>query len=237
LVVNNPFSNNAANNKIEQLQRARKIGLRVPDSLVTNDPEKARKFYKKHKGNIVFKLQKLPIVEEDGTYKTIFTNRVTPKDFAANLPRVSNNPCYFQEHIRKAYEIRLTVIGERLFPIAIHSQGSDVSKDDFRRYDFKNVRYEAVDIPDGIRDKILELTRQYELHYAAIDLIHTPAGEYIFLEVNPNGQYLWTEELSKVKITDTFIDYLSGKVESRRFVHKWKRLNYKPKNYLMKQKN
>ena len=36
----------------------------------------------------------------------------------------------------------------------------------------------------------------------------------------PYGQYLWTEELSKVKITDTFIDYLSGKVESRRFVHK-----------------
>ena len=73
---------------------------------------------------------------------------------------------------------------------------------------------------DGIKDKILELTRQYELHYVTIDLIHTPGWEYIFLEVNPNGQYLWTEELSKVKITDTFIDYLSGKVKSRGFVHK-----------------
>lgn len=209
LVVNNPFSNYVANNKIEQLQRAKTLGLIVPDTIITNDPDQAKSFYERHEGDIIFKMQKLPIIEEGGTHKTVMTNRVTHETFWGNLHRIRNAPCCFQERVEKEYEIRLTVIGNRLFPIAIHSQDSELSRNDFRRYDFENVRYELVELPKTIKDKVLELTRQYRLHYAAIDLIHTPDGKDVFLEVNPNGQYLWTEEMSGVKITDALVNYLS----------------------------
>ncbi len=217
LIVNNPFDNHRVNNKVEQLQRARSIGLAVPDTIITNDPDQAKSFFEKHKGDVIFKMQKLPIIqEEDQTARTIMTNRVQLEQFYANLERIRNNPCCFQKRIDKAYEIRLTIIGERLFPIAIYSQSSDVSKDDFRRYDFKNVKYRLVNIPEDVTNKVLELTRRYHLHYAAIDLICTPQGEHVFLEVNPNGQYLWTEEMSGVPITEAFVDYLTN-AKPRRF--------------------
>src|SRR3989338_5642997 len=210
LVVNNPFNNYSANNKIEQLQRAREIGLNVPDTLITNEPNNAKEFYEKHKGNIIFKMQKLPIIEDkNGVHKTIMTRRVLAEDFT-EIERIKNSPCLFQEHIEKEYEIRLTIVGNELFPIAIYSQDSEISRDDFRRYDFGKVRYKTVNIPEETTTKILNLTKEYKLHYAAIDLIHTPKGKYVFLELNPNGQYLWTEEMSGAPITSSFADYLAG---------------------------
>src|SRR3989338_538175 len=108
LVVNNPFNNYRANNKIEQLQHARNLGLIVPDSLITNDQKEAGEFYEKHDGNIIFKMQKLPIIEEaSGDHKTVMTNRVLPEHLS-KIERVRNNPCFFQERIYKDYEIRLT---------------------------------------------------------------------------------------------------------------------------------
>ncbi len=211
LVVNNPFDNHKASNKIEQLQRAREIGLVVPSTIITNDPEEASKFYEIHHGEVIFKMQKLPIIQgDDKTSRTIMTTRVLSQEFYENVERIRNNPCCFQERIDKSYEIRLTVIGERLLPIAIYSQSSERSKDDFRRYDFENVKYKLVNIPDDVAAKVLELTRQYHLHYAAIDLICTPHGNHVFLEVNPNGQYLWTEEMSGVPITEAFVNYLAN---------------------------
>ncbi len=124
--------------------------------------------------------------------------------------RIQNNPCCFQEYIPKAYEVRLTVIGQKLFPVAIYSQGSDYSKVDFRRYDFENVAYEHVDLPEDTAKRISSLIQSYGLEYAAVDLIRTPDGEYVFLEVNPNGQYLWTEEQSGAPITEAFADLLTG---------------------------
>ena len=209
LVVNNPANNYRASNKMHQLRLAEEIGLRIPDTIITNVPKRAVNFYEEHNRDIIFKMQKLPIVEVYGKYKTIMTTKVKSEDLIF-IERIRNNPCCFQERIEKEYEIRLTVIGNQLFPIAIYSQNSEYSKDDFRRYDFENVKYKLVEMPKDLGEKILLLTREYGLHYATIDLILTPKGDYIFLEVNPNGQYLWTEEMSGISITEAFADYLSG---------------------------
>ena len=208
LVVNRPYENHAANNKIEQLRRARKLGFIVPDTIVTNDHKAAIDFYKKHDNDIIFKMQKLPIIKDDETYSTIMTSRVL-EEHMQNNERINNSSCLFQERIEKDYETRLTVVGDRLFPVAIHSQDSELSKDDFRRYDFEKVKYEQVEIPEDIRIKTKRLVRSYGLHYAALDIIKTPDDKYVFLEINPNGQYLWTEELSGAKITDALAEYLA----------------------------
>ena len=211
LVINSPFDNFRANNKLEQLRYAKKIGLNIPDTVITNEPEKAKDFYERHNGNIIFKMQKLPIIKiENDVYKTILTNKISYEDFINNFERIRNNPCFFQEKIEKRYEIRLTIIGKKLFPIAIYSQNSEISRDDFRRYDFDKVEYKYVEIPEDVTKKTLKLMEYYGLHYAAIDIIYTPGDKYVFLEVNPNGQYLWTEEMSGVPITESFADYLSG---------------------------
>ena len=209
-VVNRPLANSYAENKSEQLVRARRLGFHIPDTIITNSPEQAIGFYKKHGRDIIFKMQRLPIIQlGEGNHRTIMTRRVSEQDLE-DLERIQNCPCMFQERIPKTYEIRLTVIGEKLFPIAIHSQNSDYSQDDFRRYDFEKVKYEQVEIPEILNKRVLGLVKSYGLYYAAIDIIYTPSKEYVFLEINSNGQYLWTEEMSGVPITEYFADYLAG---------------------------
>ena len=179
LVVNNPFNNHLANNKLEQLKRASSFGLSVPDTIITNNPKDALDFYHKHDGDIIFKMQKLPLVEDEGKYSTVLTQRLKSEDLQ-NFEMVRNNPCCFQNYIDKDYEIRLIVIDKKLFPIAIYSQLSDYSKNDFRRYDFDKVKYEIMNIPEDLKVKVNSLVDSYGLHYAAIDIIKRPNGQYVF---------------------------------------------------------
>ncbi len=46
--VNHPDKIRLAENKIEQLGRMNKMGFQIPDTLVTNDPKAAMKFYDSH---------------------------------------------------------------------------------------------------------------------------------------------------------------------------------------------
>ncbi len=145
-VVNTPNNHLYANNKRGQLKFA-SDKIRTPDTLITNDPSRVEEFYEKHKGNICFKLQKGAIV--DG--KVIYTNKVTKKDIA-NIGLVSRHPCLFQEYIDKQFEVRVVATDRTVTGIAIDSQNSEISKIDFRRYDFDNVKYKHVDIQNDVKD-------------------------------------------------------------------------------------
>lgn len=65
-------------------------------------------------------------------------------------------------------------------------------------------------LPAGIAAKCLRLTQLLGLEFGAIDLIRRPDGEYVFLEINGNGQFQWAEDLSGVKISDALVRLLAG---------------------------
>ena len=60
------------------------------------------------------------------------------------------------------------------------------------------------------------LVRRLGLHYGTIDMVLTPDGRYVFLEINPNGQYLWIEKQSGLPITEAVCDLLAR--ESQRYL-------------------
>jgi D-alanine-D-alanine ligase-like ATP-grasp enzyme len=47
------------------------------------------------------------------------------------------------------------------------------------------------------------------LTYGAIDLVLTPDGRYVFLEINPNGQWLWIDEMLSLGISHSIAEWLS----------------------------
>ena len=155
-----------------------------------------------YKGNprICHKLQKTACINRDDKPLIIYTNIVKSEDLD-NVSLIQRNPCLFQEYIDKEYELRITALKDKVVGIAIHSQNSEKSKIDFRRYDFKNVRYEKVEFPDNVNDFCLNLLEHYKLSFGEIDMIFTPQGEYVFLELNPNGQWLWLEHYSGYPLT------------------------------------
>lgn len=203
----NPFPQViACEEKLWQLELARSLGLAVPDTLITADLAEARAFFDAHGGEIIYKTLTPPRIKKPGVdgerdrYATVFTNRVKRADLA-DEKRFLPSPGIFQQLVPKEFEVRVTVVGEHAFAAAIDAQASEKARLDWRRYDNENTFYAPHVLPPETEARVVALVRGLGLVYGAADLIVTPAGEYVFLELNPNGQYLWVEERTGLPIS------------------------------------
>jgi len=138
----------------------------------------------------------------------LYTNIVSEEELKMYLEDISLSPIMAQEYIHKKIELRITIIGEKIFTCAIHSQDSCCTKIDWRHYDFKNVRHERYQLPERIEKQLLKLMKILDLNFGAIDMILTPNGEYVFLEVNPSGQWGWIENLTGMPISKSIAELL-----------------------------
>jgi hypothetical protein len=151
-------------------------------------------------GKSTKKLQALYDYEPGKEVIGSFTQCVSGDYIKQNLQRAALCPMTYQDYIPKAYELRITAVGNKLFPCAIYSQESDTTTIDWRADESKKNRHEICEIPQEVHTKLLQLLNEMGLNFGCIDMIVTPAGEYVFLEVNPNGQWLWVEEATGMPI-------------------------------------
>jgi glutathione synthase/RimK-type ligase-like ATP-grasp enzyme len=196
-----------ADSKISQLRVAPTFGFDIPDTLITNNPDDVRAFYRKYSGKIVNKVLAKGFVDINGETRTIYTNVVQPQMLDL-LETCKNVPCVFQEYIPKDIEIRVTVVGKQVFAAEIHSQNSQRTKHDWRRYDLENTLHKSHELPVEIQKSCVEITEHYGLEFGAIDLILTPEKKYVFLEINPNGQWAWIEALTGLPIANAIAHQL-----------------------------
>jgi glutathione synthase/RimK-type ligase-like ATP-grasp enzyme len=110
----------------------------------------------------------------------------------------------------------VTVVGTRVFAAAIDSQASRLTRHDWRHYDNERARYSPFELPAPIRAACRRLLRALGLTFGAIDLVVTPEGEYVFIEINPNGQWGWVEDLTRMQIGQAIADFLIGKAARKR---------------------
>jgi glutathione synthase/RimK-type ligase-like ATP-grasp enzyme len=199
-----------ASYKLVQLQTAADVGLSIPDTLVTNDPERAREFAGKHASRgIAAKTLGAGLVHLPPG-QTIFTNRLRA-DQLDDATQLSCFPHFLQSYVEKDVELRVTVVGDRLFVCEIDTQASpsDGARIDWRRYDFEYVAYKPGVLPASIQSKLFRLMHNLGLVFAAIDMIRTPSGDHVFLEVNPAGQWLWVEQRTQLPISAAIVDLLA----------------------------
>jgi glutathione synthase/RimK-type ligase-like ATP-grasp enzyme len=104
--------------------------------------------------------------------------------------------------------LRVTVVGSAVFAAEIHSQFTQHTRFDWRRYDHFETPHRIHALPTEIAQQCVSLVRQLGLCYGAIDLVLTPEGRHVFLEINPNGQYLWIEHATGLPISDAVCDLL-----------------------------
>lgn len=194
-----------AENKLLQLKTAQRLGFIIPETLVTNSKRELKDFYQAKDRDIIVKPISQTRVSYNENSAFIFTNRV-PQSLMDEIERFDLTPCIFQRNILKDYEIRATVVGEKVFAAAVYSQVDDNTKTDWRR---KRLEFVETQIPAEIQNLCVRLLKELNLGFGAIDLIKTPGGEYVFLEINPNGQWAWIENQTGQKISDAIIEYLS----------------------------
>lgn len=192
LWVNPPASEREALLKLRQLDLARTCGLRIPDTLVTNSPESVRAFLDKHGGQIIYKLIDEASYRFFPDYEVVLGMPTMPfrGTDLEHLEQVRLSLHLFQQRVDKQSDIRITAVGEKLFPVEIFSQGGK-GKVDFR-LDY-SVPMKTHELPATISSSCLLLLKRLGLTYGAFDFCLDKQGTYWFLEVNPAGQWLWME--------------------------------------------
>lgn len=206
LWVNHPYLLKRASRKIEQLKIARNIGWDIPPTLVTNDVVRASQFIRRHK-RVIVKSLNVQFTKVAGKVKSLFAHVLTPED-SGILQEVKLSPCIFQQEISKKLELRITVIGNNVFVASVNSQAREDTKVDWRKGSVADVKWMPFAIPQAIIDKSLAIVRKFDLHFATIDVILTLDGKYVFLDLNPNGQWLWIELETGMSMANQFAELL-----------------------------
>ena len=214
--MNPPWYDEMADNKPYQMECARNIGLAVPKTLVTNDADTFRRFYEECNRNVIIKqLSEICLIDDselknqehdiDPTAYGFYTNRVLPEHFD-NIDEIVLTPCLFQDHIAKKADIRVTVVGDKVFSALIDSQNDQESRVDFRlKPDLPVYHFE---LPLTVARKLLKLIHSWNLEFAACDFVLTPEEELVFIEANVEGNWLWIEHELGLAISGTIAERL-----------------------------
>ncbi|WP_138503315.1 MvdD family ATP-grasp ribosomal peptide maturase [Nostoc sp. PA-18-2419] len=200
-----------AENKQLQLQIARKIGLDTPYTLTTNNPLAVKQFAQECQQEIITKmLSSFAIYDEQGREKVVFTNPISSEDLD-NLDGLRFCPMTFQEKIPKALELRTIIVGKRVLTAAVDSQALDKARYDWRKQGIALLNaWESHSLPEDVEEKLLKLMAEFRLNYGAIDIILTPDNRYVFLEVNPVGEFFWLERCPGLPISQAIAEVLQN---------------------------
>jgi glutathione synthase/RimK-type ligase-like ATP-grasp enzyme len=198
--VNDRGADEAANRKPYQWEIAREVGLRIPRTLVTNRPEAAREFIRKvGVGRVIFKAFLASIEAWRET-------RLVEQDDVEKLDLVRYAPVIFQEYV-EGVDLRITVVGDKVFAAEIDARKTSYPVD--MRMVIGETDLRAVKLPTKVQKALLKLQRRLGLSYGAIDVRRTPDEEYVFLEVNPAGQWLFVEQRTGLPISEAVAAYLA----------------------------
>jgi glutathione synthase/RimK-type ligase-like ATP-grasp enzyme len=193
--------------KASQLKVAAALGFELPPTLFTNSPQDFLEFYRQHNGNIVSKLVGSSFHRFAGNVFSRYTEVVSKRD-VGYAQAIHYCPIIFQAYVPKRIELRITVVGHKVFAAEIHSQETNHTRHDWRCYDHHKTPYFPHELPPDVEQHCVQLVEKLGLCYGAIDMVLTPDGRYVFLEINPNGQYLWIEFATGLPISDAICDLL-----------------------------
>ena len=202
--INTPDANYASLSKILQIDIAQKVGLKVPQSFFGGSFEKSN--INTDEQLCIKPLEGVHLKEGQKTYAH-YAELLEDKT-KETLKTLEFCPAIIQNYIPKVYELRITVVGNKIFPCKIESQKSNIGNIDWRHHDWENTPHYKVDIPFEIKDKILFLMHKLKLSYGAIDMIFD-GKDYYFLEVNSMGQWLWIEDFTEMPISKSIAELLS----------------------------
>lgn len=200
----------AARIKLPQLVLAAEVGMRVPKVCVTNSSDEAATFFGGHE-RVCTKSLDEPSVEADGHLFPMYTRIIESVDEFDDENSIAVAPILLQEFIEKTHDVRVVVVDDKIFAVRIDSQTRSDTSVDFRTVSPHLLGHEAISLPLVLEDQIKNFVGRQGLRFSSMDFcIDRETGDFVFLENNCNGQWLWLERQCGVKITDAMISALYG---------------------------
>ena len=199
--VNNPGQGILS--RMAVIKLAQELGFKTPNSLITNDNETARKFFRDLGGRCVAKRvgHDFP-TNQDGTTIPIFTTRINEENLKSH--DLADCPILLQEEIQKIYEYRVYVIGDEVITFQITSGNfADWREQESGQCIIKHFHLDSFTI-----DRIRKMVGVLGLRYAAVDFIEDSNKDLYFLEVNPHGAFEFCDQLVSPSLGERIAGYL-----------------------------
>ena len=185
-----------ASSKMLQLSIAKKLGMKVPDTIFANTKNAFLPLLQKHENISLKPIDGNGFFTNDGMEYVFYSRRAKSSEIIAQPEKAFEQTANFlQNYVNKKYELRITVCNKDIVACKIDSQflDDDKGKIDWRQgYDY-GLKQDIVEIPESIKQFCITFLKEVHLNFGCFDFIVTPNNDYIFLECNPNGQWLWIE--------------------------------------------
>lgn len=197
-------------NKLTTLFLAQQMGLKIPPTLVTTQKDNLVAFIQENGECITKAISNMFKIEKSGFFQTIGTQLVT-KAMIDTLDETFF-PTLIQKKIEKVFELRIFYLKGLFYSMAIFSQTDEQTQLDYRNYNrAKPNRNIPFVLPNDIEVKLQLLMSKLDLNTGSIDMMVTPEGEYVFLEVNPTGQFGWVSENCNYYLEEKIAHCLEGR--------------------------
>ncbi|MEU3972072.1 ATP-grasp ribosomal peptide maturase [Streptomyces bacillaris] len=197
--VNHPWNNRAAEFKPAQLSTAQRCGFLVPSTVITDNPHEAKTFAARQSGGVVYKPVWNTPYRVDDQPQSVWVREVVAAEIT---DAVSVCPHMFQAKVDKAFDVRVTAVGGRLFGVRIDSPDLDW------RYRQDLMTCTPIEVPAPVARAVAAYLAELRLYYGAFDFAVTQAGDWYFLECNPNGQWAWQPTQITAAIAQALTDQL-----------------------------
>jgi len=205
--INSISSTLRANDKAYQLTSAKKYLFEIPETLITNDISKVRKFYDLHNKDIIMKTINNHSVEFDRKIYSKYARPLT-NDYISKIKKFPISPFIFQKRIKCDYELRVTVVGDKAFVAKLdpnlYLNRSISPPHDVLRHPIS----EYLELSNTFKERCIQFVNSLGLEYGALDFIVDTEGRIFFLEINPTGDWFWIEKQTGMLITEAVIDLI-----------------------------
>ncbi len=212
----NFFLDNLRNEyRLLQLTMAKDIGFTIPNTLVSENKKEILQFLNSHAS--VTKRLYQGGVSFGKIGHSFGTLAITASDIKNPDQKYYDSPVFLQENVSKEYELRVTVIGKKIFACKFDNQRDNLaekSKLDWR-FGIRSIPHTTYKLPEQIKEMCFTLLKKMGLQYGAIDMIKTKDGRYVFLEINANGQFLWIEEATGMEMSKAMAELLMNPKKNR----------------------
>ena len=209
LWINRPQNMKQCGNRILQLYHAHASGFRTPCTLVTNDRTEAEDFVRIH-GTVIAKAIDHHAVRSNNMLHNFYGALITAANQLCFIDR--RQPVLLQEYVRKASEIRVYVIEDKVVAVRIEAGTGGALPVDMHTLSLDSYSYSPVTLPPECIVACRDLTERLGLLYAAIDLVETDKGDLVFLEVNPQGDWAWVESKVAIGLTELFAHVITTRI-------------------------
>jgi hypothetical protein len=206
-LINDPHAQQRAEHKALQLAHAVRAGFKVPATTITNDPASARAFVQARiaEGERVFTKLLVPLSQSmSGAGPHVPTSMLDAADARA-LDAIQHAPQILQAAIDKRADVRVVVVGKRVFAGALTARRGDPL--DWRTGPRRTWR--AIEVPPAVQRATHRLMRALAIDTGVFDFIEDRARGWHFLEVNPAGEWGFLADDLKAPIPQAFAELLA----------------------------